>query len=87
MAPARNAAAAMSGTRPAGMPRESSTSRVATSPASTGWNWKPVGAGITGILAMPLAIVSSRSWNWVARRVVHGSPESATMSSAARLDA
>jgi len=39
---------AMSGARPDGLPRESSTSRSATSPASTGWNRKPAGTGIRG---------------------------------------
>jgi hypothetical protein len=37
-----------------------------------GWNRKPAGAGTTGNLAAPRTIVSTRSWNWVARRVVHG---------------
>ena len=41
----------MSGTRPAGAPSARSTSRAATSPASTGWNRKPDGTGITGSLA------------------------------------
>jgi len=42
---------------------------------------------VAGIFAMPWTVVSNRSWNWVARRVVHGSPESATISSAAHFDA
>ncbi len=41
----------MSGTRPDGGPRASSTSRVATSPVSMGWNRTPAGTGITGSFA------------------------------------
>ena len=65
----------------------SSTSRAATSPASTGWNRNPAGAGITGSLASCLAVIKIASWNWVARKVVHGNPESATTRSAASLAA
>ena len=76
----------MSGTRPAGAPSVSSTSRAATSVVSTGWTWNPDGTGITGSFAIPRTVVSSRSWNWVARSVVHGTPDSATTRSAASLD-
>ena len=55
--------------------------RAATSPASIGWNRNPDGTGITGSLAICLTAVV-RSWNWVARNVVHGKPESATIRSA-----
>ena len=77
---------AMSGTRPAGSASASSTSRAATSSASTGWKRNPDGTGITGSLAIPRAVVSMRSWNWVARSVVQGTSEPATTSSAARFD-
>ena len=77
---------AMSGTSPAGAPSASSTSRAATSPVSTGWNRTPAGTGITGSFAICSATVRDRSWNWVARSVVQGSPESATTRSAARLN-
>ncbi len=76
----------MSGTRPAGVPSASSARRAATSPASTGWNLTPAATGITGSLAICRATIRSRSWNWVARNVVHGRPESAMTRSAASLD-
>jgi hypothetical protein len=46
-----------------------------------GWN------GIAGSLATCSAVVKIDSWNWVARSVVHGTPDSAMLNSAARLDA
>jgi len=48
---------------------------------------KPAGSGITGSLAICRATMRIRSWNWAARSVVHGRPESATTRSAASLDA
>ena len=63
---------AMSGTSPAGAPSASSTSRAATSPVSTGWNRTPAGTGITGSFAICPTTIRERSWNWVARSVVHG---------------
>ena len=39
------------------------------------------------IVASPRAVIRARSWNWVARSVVHGSPDSVMTSSAARLAA
>jgi len=42
---------------------------------------------MTGSFANCCAVVCIRWWNWVARSVVHGSPESATTRSAASLDA
>ena len=77
---------AMSGTSPAGAPSASSTSRAATSSVSTGWNRTPAGTGITGSFAICAATVRERSWNWVARRVVQGRPDSATARSAASLN-
>src|ERR671916_497234 len=74
----------MSGTRPAGPPRVSSTSRAATSSASTGWTRKPAGSGTTGSFASIWATVSIRSWNCVARRMVHGRRESSTRGSSRR---
>lgn len=59
---------------------------AATSRASTGWKCTPVGTGITGSFAICVAVSSVRSWNWLARKVVHGSPDCSTTSSAARLD-
>ena len=50
----------MSGTRPAGGPSASSTSRAATSPASTGWNRNPAGTGITGSLAICRAVMQDQ---------------------------
>jgi hypothetical protein len=76
----------MSGTRPADGPRASSASRAATSSASTGWNLRPVGTGITGSLAICRATIRIRSWNWAARSVVQGRPESAMTRSASSLD-
>ena len=52
--------------------------RAATSRASTGWSLRPPGTGKTGSFAVFSTIVSARSWNWAARRVVHGIPEPAT---------
>ena len=52
-----------------------------------GLDSEPGGTGTTGSLAIPRAVVSIRSWNWVARSVVHGRPDSATTRSAASFDA
>ena len=69
---------ALSGTRPAGVPSASSTSRAATSPASMGWNRNPAGTGITGSRPICRATIKINSWNGVARSVVHGRPDSST---------
>jgi hypothetical protein len=73
---------AMSGTSPAGASCTSSTSRAATSRESTGCNRRPPGFGTTGDFAMARTIVSVRSWNCAARRIVHGTPDSRTARSA-----
>jgi hypothetical protein len=52
---------AMSGTRPAGLSRASSTSLAATSPDSTGWARMPLGTGITGIFAIAFTTISTSS--------------------------
>src|SRR5699024_9638870 len=65
----------------------SPTSRAATSRVSTGWKRNPDGTGMVGSFAIDWTAIRIRSWNWVARRVVHASPEDATTSSAARLEA
>ena len=70
----------------AGSARASSTSRAATSSVSTGWNREPAGTGTTGNFASARATVRMRSWNWVARSVVQGRPDSATTRSAASLE-
>ena len=77
----------MSGTSPAGGPSASSASRPATSSASTGCTRTPDGSGTTGSRLICRATMRISSWNWVARRVVHGSPDSATTRSAASFDA
>jgi hypothetical protein len=40
-----------------------------------------------GILASYAAAIRMKSWNWVERSVVQGIPDSATISSAASLEA
>ena len=49
--------------RPAGGPSASSTSRAATSPASTGWTRHPAGTVTTGSLASCRIVSKVRSWN------------------------
>ena len=43
--------------------------------ASIGWNRNPAGTGITGSFAICRATIRIKSWNWVARSVVHGRPD------------
>jgi Domain of unknown function (DUF222) len=70
-----------SGTLPAGPVSTSSTTRAATSPASTTWNAR---FGVR-MKAGPPRRVSRSSWNWVARRIVHRAREAVTCCSAAPL--
>ncbi|MGI5267567.1 hypothetical protein ACQEUU_00270 [Nonomuraea sp. CA-218870] len=65
-------------------PAVRSTRRAATSRASTGWNRSPPGTGTTGSLATRVTALSTRSWNWAARSIVQGTPESITARSASR---
>jgi hypothetical protein len=64
-----------SGTRPREGPTASSASRSATSAASIGWKLVAAGTGTTGSRARPRATRRTSWWNWVARRIVQGSPE------------
>lgn len=68
---------AKSGTSPAGGPSASSAKWAATSSVATGWNRMPAGTGITGSFAIACTTNKMNpSWNWVARRIVQGRPES-----------
>ena len=65
----------MSGTRPLGNPVASRASWSATSLASIGWKLVAAGTGTTGSRARPEVTSRTSWWNWVARRIVHGSPD------------
>ena len=52
-----------------------------------GWTWTPVKTGTTGSFVRARATIRTRSWNWVARNVVQGTPELARTCSAPRLEA
>ena len=73
-------------TRPAAGPSARPASRPATSRTSTGWNRNFRGTGATGDRPSAARNSSIRSWNWVVRRIVHGSPEAATTCSAASFE-
>lgn len=72
-----------SGTRPAGADAASSTSRAATSRTSTGWKEVPASTGRSPVRARTPNRPPSRSWNCVARRIVHGTPDPASTVSTA----
>ncbi|MFI6802502.1 hypothetical protein [Streptosporangium canum] len=55
-------------------------------PASTGWMSVPAGTGMTGDLTSARRKNSTRSWNWVVRRMVQGRPDRSIMPSTSNLD-
>src|SRR5205823_4311890 len=72
----------MSATRPAGSALTSSVIRAATSPASTTWNTNARGTQRKGSRRLGRNIRRIRSWNWVARSVVNGTPDASMAPSA-----
>src|SRR5690606_28354677 len=67
----------MSRARPTGLPKASSATRPATCSTSIDCTANPRGTNATGGAARAATIRSARSWNWVARCTVYGTPESA----------
>jgi hypothetical protein len=75
-----------SGSKPAGCPVTTSTTRSATSAVSTGWNCQLFGTIATpGTVLKAERKVSMSVWNWVARRIVQGTMFSRTTASASTL--
>ena len=61
-------------TTPAGAPTAARATWAATSAAAIGW-MRPSGTRTTSPEVMLATMASANSWNWVARRIVYGSPE------------
>ncbi len=58
---------------------------MATSEIAMGCAAHPAGTGTIGDRTTDRASEATKSWNWVVRRIVYGSPEASTISSTFRL--